>query len=227
MGLCAKAGYQRSAILALFTLACAACGSSSPTGPSSLSASGVGTGTTVGSGSAGAHSTGGAHLAAADTIRIVQGQLTLESNRTGTITLRGNHGFAFEGHTRTGLDPSNRCGPFTPCAPGQTIAFMAAWLGLDLPGSARLQGTEYVNVGGSISPSSLGIRLSGTFVAPAQGETASVTVPVTLEGTFATDEGFFDLTGDGEVTFTLKWQTAISRWAITASSFDFGGGRSN
>src|SRR4051794_7480466 len=99
-------GSRRLAIVALFTLGVAACGSNSPTGPSSLSSHDAGLGATAGSGSAAAMSVGGAQLAAADTIKITQGQLTLQSNRPGTISLRGSHGFTFEGRTLSGVDPS-------------------------------------------------------------------------------------------------------------------------
>ena len=223
MGFWGKHGSRRLAILTFSTLGVAACGSNSPTGPSSLSSRDAAIAMDAGSGSA-ASMAGGAELAAGDTIRITQGQLTLQSNHSGTITLRGSHGFTFEGHTLSGVDPSLNCNTFDPCSPGETVGFTATWVGLDLPGTARLQGHDYTDVGGLNSPSSLSLTLSGSFVAPPQANTATITVPFTVSGLFQPGTGPYDLAGNGTVTFTLAWQTALNGWAITSSSFDFGGG---
>jgi hypothetical protein len=212
------------AMLAMLGAGVVACSSSVPTGPSALSS--VDQSDRVGASisAASAAAAGGAQLAAADTIKITQGLLTLESNHPGTITLRGSHGFTFEGRTLSGVDPSNACGTFGPCFPGDTVNFTATWSGLDLPGTARLGGTEFTDVGGLNSPSSLTINLTGSFVAPPQAETATIIVPFSVGGLFVSGNGNFDLTGSGNVTFTLTWQTNINGWAITSSSFDFGGG---
>ena len=137
---------------------------------------------------------------------------------------RGSHGFRFGGRKQSGNEPSNYCGPVNPCQPGATIAFTATWLGSDLPGTVRLQGDEFA-VG--LEPASMSIELTGSFVAPAHlADTASVTVPFAASGGLAREYPFppFQLTGGGDVTFTLEWQPAIGGWAIRFSSFDFGGG---
>ena len=53
---------------------------------------------------------------------------------------------------------------------------------------------------------------------------ATIIVPFTVSGLFQPGMGPLELAGSGTVTFTLVWQTALNGWAITSSSFDFGGG---
>jgi hypothetical protein len=161
-----------------------------------------------------------------DSIKISQGSLTLASGHPGTLTLRGSHGFTFEGRTLSGVDPSLNCSGVNPCFPGQTVAFTGTWVGNDLPGTARLQGDTYTDVGGLNSPSSLRIDLTGSFVAPAQATTTTIEVPFSVGGLFVVSGvASADLEGRGTVTFTLAWNTALSGWMITSSSFDFGGGK--
>lgn len=216
---------------AILSTGLAACSRAAPTAPSSRSASDAAPHAAAASVSAASVTPGAAQLNAANTIKINQGTLGLASGTgsVGTVTLQGSHGFRFDGRVYgSGLTPSNYCGADSPCQPGATVEFTATWVGSDIPGTARLQGDEF-SVGllserGAISPS-----LTGSFVAPAHvGDTASVTVPFALSGGLlpATPASIpFQLTGGGDVTFTLEWQASIGGWAITFSSFDFGGGR--
>ena len=215
---------------ALVSMALTACSSATPTAPSSRSASDAAPNAVTASVSSASVTTGAAQLNAANTIKINQGTLALPSGAglAGTVTLQGSHGFRFDGRVYTaGLTPSNYCGADNPCAPGATVEFTATWVGSDIPGTARLQGDEFsvgdLNERGAISP-----VLTGSFVAPAHvGDTASVTVPFALSGLLlpGTPASIpFQLTGGGDVTFTLEWQAYIGGWAITFSSFDFGGG---
>ena len=209
----------------LVSMALTACSSATPTAPSSRSASDAAPNAVTASVSSASATTGAAQLNAANTIKINQGTLTLQSGSgAGTVTLQGSHGFRFDGRVySSGLTPSHYCGGGNPCAPGATVAFTVTWLGSDIPGTVRLQGDEFSvgNLAG-INP-----VLTGSFVAPAHvGDTASVTVPFALSGLLlpASQRPAFQLTGGGDVTFTLEWQAYLGGWAITFSSFDFGNG---
>ena len=190
--------------LAMAGLALSAC-SSPPTAPSARSDDAAPPATASAS-------------ATANTIRITDGTLALPSGLPGAITLKGSKGFGFDGRTLSGQEPSQFCGGLNPCAPGATVAFTGLWLGTDLPGTVRVQGNEF-EVGTLESPG-MYIELTGSFVAPAHvTDTVSVTVPFTATGLLA---GAYQLTGRGNVTFTLAWQPFIDGWGITQSSFDFG-----
>jgi len=212
--------------LAMGSMGLAACSSPTPTAPSPPSPTYAAPQAGTASASSASATTTAAELSAATTIKITQGTLALQSLRPGTVVLRGSHGFRFDGGIRSGDEPSNACGPFNPCFPGASVTFRAAWLGTDIPGTVRLQGDEFRV--GSGDASSLYIELTGSFVAPAHlTDTASVTVPFTATGALSRGYPFppFQLTGDGVVTFTLQWQTAVDGWAITFTSFDFGRGQ--
>ena len=210
--------------LAIVSTGLAACRSASPTAPSSLSASDAAPHVATASVSSASVTTATARLTAADTITITQGTLAIQSLLPGSVTLKGSHGFRFDGRAQSGLEPSAYCGPFNPCQPGATVPFTATWVGSDLPGSVRLQGDEF-EVG--LDPPTMYIELTGSFVAPAHlTDTASVTVPFAASGGLSRGYPFpvLQLVGSGAVTFTLGWDPTINGWAIRFSSFDFGGG---
>jgi len=213
---------------ALVSMALTACSSATPTAPSSQSASDAAPNAVTASVSSASVTTGAAQLNAADTIKINQGTLALGTSGAGPVTLQGSHGFRFDGRVYSaGLTPSHYCGAFNACAPGATVEFTATWVGGDIPGTVRLQGDEF-SVGNLDQPGGISPVLTGSFVAPAHvGDTASVTVPFAVSGLLSPAEQrpSFQLTGGGDVTFTLEWQAYLGGWAITFSSFDFGGGR--
>ena len=216
--------------LVLASMGLVACSSATPTAPSSLSASDAAPPAVTASASSASVTTGGAQptAAAAKTIKITQGTLALQSLIGGTVVLKGSHGFSFDGRVISGLDPSTFCSVFDPCQPGATVPFMATWVGTDIPGTVRLQGDEFAV--GSADSASMYIELTGSFVAPAHlTDAASVTVPFAASGLLSRNYPFpaLPLTGSGEVTFRLEWQTAIGGWGIRFSSFDFGRGRSD
>jgi hypothetical protein len=211
--------------LAIASVGLSAC-SSGPTAPSSLSGGDAARGAVAASAPAASAGSGEAQINGADTIKITRGTLAVEARRTGTVTLRGSHGFRFEGRTLTGgVDPSSACGAFGPCQPGETVAFRAVWLGTDIPGTARVQGDDFTIQGND--GTSMFIELTGSFVAPAHlTDSASVTVPFTAVGRLFRGGTYppFELTGGGQVTLTLEWDPFLGGWAITHSSFDFGNG---
>ena len=217
--------YRPLVALALASMGVVGCGSGSPTAPSSLSAGGATVPAVPPSEASASLSTSGVQASGADTIKITRGTLALESGRPGTVTLEGSHGFRFEGRIQSGNEPSNYCGPVNPCQPGATVQFAATWLGTDIPGSARVQGDEFVIQG--LDGTSMYIDMTGSFIAPARlTDSASVTVPFAATGVL--NRGYplppLQLTGRGDVTFTLEWQPLIGGWGITFSSFDFDGG---
>ena len=198
-----------------------------PTAPSSPSANQAEPAAIAASASVPPTATASAQADAATTIKLSQGALTLQTLQSGTVTLKGSHGFGFDGHIISGLEPSV-CSPFDPCQPGSSLTFRANWLGTDIPGTVRLQGDEFPV--GSLITGSLYIELSGSLVAPAHlTPTTSVTVPFTANGLLSRGDPYppVPMTGGGHVTFTLEWQSLIGGWAIRFSSFDFGGGPAN
>jgi hypothetical protein len=199
--------------LAIVGLVLTAC-SSPPTAPSSRSA-----------GDAAPPATASAS-AASLTIKITDGTLATASGMPGSVMLKGSHGFSFDGRAySSGLQPSVSCGSGNPCRPGATVPVTAAWLGTDIPGTARVQGDEFTIQGQD--GTSMFIELRGSFVAPAHvTDSTSVTVPFTATGLLARGNPLppLQLTGDGNVTFTLTWQPFTGGWGITYSSFDFGNG---
>jgi hypothetical protein len=217
---------SRSVIaLAMASMGLVACSSGSPTAPSASSANGPAVHAEIPSASPASLSTGNVQATGADTIKITQGTLALESGLPGTVTLKGSRGFRFDGRIQSGNEPSNYCGPFGPCQPGATVQFAATWVGSDIPGTARVQGDEFDIQG--LDGTSMYIDMNGSFVAPAHlADTASVTVPFAATGLLL--RGYplpsLQLTGRGHVTFRLEWQPFIGGWAIRYSSFDFGGG---
>jgi hypothetical protein len=171
-------------------------------------------------------STSAASATAADTIKINQGTLAFQSRVPGPVSLRGSHGFRFDGSIISGLEPSVICSAFDSCQPGTTVPIALNWTGTDIPGRARLQGQDFQV--GSADSASLSIDLVSSFVAPAHvTETVSVTVPFTSSGLLGRVDGSptLSLSGGGNVTFTLTWQqTPIEGWGMSYTSFDFGNG---
>ena len=198
--------------LALAGVTLTAC-SSPPTAPSAAFPS---------TAPAGANS---AQAAAATTIKINQGTLAFQSRVPGRVSLRGSHGFRFDGFISSGLEPSTICSAFEPCQPGTAVPIALNWTGTDIPGTVRLQGEEFAV--GNLITGSVNIDLVASFVAPAHlTDTVSVTVPFTSTGLVSRGDGSpsVPFTGRGDVTFTLTWQSPNPGWGITYTSFDFGNG---
>jgi hypothetical protein len=213
-------GVRLCIALAAAGVALSACGSShsTPTAPTAASSADPAPLSEGASPSASAS-------AASSTIKINGGTLALATLRTGTVALKGSHGFRFDGYVQSGAEPAASCGIGNPCLPGATVPFTATWLGTDIPGTARFQGQDY-NVLGHDS-TGMYISLTGSFVAPAHtADTASVTAPFTATGLFFRGSPLpgLELTGSGRVTFTLVWRPYFDRWEITFTSFDFGNG---
>ena len=204
--------------LAVASVALTAC-SSPPTAPSARSSP------AAAAASAAADPANAVQASAADTIKITQGTLVVVPRVSGNVSLRGSHGFRFDGHVISGLEPTENCSVFNPCQPGATVPFRIEWDGTDIPGTVRLEGEEFP--AGSLITASLSIELAGSFVAPAHvAETGTATVPFTATGLLSRGDGSpsLRLTGRGHVTFTLTWQPLMDGWGVSNVSFDFGHG---
>ena len=81
-------------------------------------------------------------------IKIVQGSIDLRPG-IRTVSLRGTRGFTLEARALTGREPNNAC-EFVACAPGSTVQLVAGWAGIDLPGTATLQGRTFTDVLGHV-----------------------------------------------------------------------------
>ena len=198
--------------LATASLLVAAC-SSAPTAPSARAASDA------------APPVAASASAGADTIKINQGTLAFQTLVSGRASLRGSHGFRFDGSVTSTLGPSVACSIFDPCQPGTTAPVALNWNGTDISGTVRLQGEEFPV--GSLIADALSIDLTASFVSPPHlTDTASVTVPFTFAGLLLRIDGSptLHLTGRGDVTFTLTWQSPTPGWGVTYTSFDFGSG---
>lgn len=210
--------------VALSCLMLAGCGSTNPAAPTALDSpelEGL-------AAPAQPLSTASVGLRAADTIQINGGTVTVAFRQPGTAELRGSRGFRFDGVTHsTGVDPNAACQTDTPCTPGQSVTLTATWSGIDLPGTARMQGNDYADVGGLNSESALRIDITGSFVAPPQATSATVVVPVAISGLFQSADGFFEIEGDGRAVLTLEWvavQGLTPTWVLRRTRFEFGGG---
>jgi hypothetical protein len=211
------------ALHALTMMACVvavACGEKSPTAPSPASL-----------GDFGDQHRG--KPAPKGSITIVQGSIVLDFGFPGepgpifrerSLSLRGTRGFTLEATPRsTGGDPADLCRTSPECVPGASIPLDSVWGGLDLPGTAKLQGQTFADVGGFDSPTAAIIYLSGTAVAPPQADAATITAPFALEGTFSWPGGLEELAGHGTATLFLRWSQPLESWYVTGARFDFRG----
>ena len=158
-------------------------------------------------------------LAAAEPITIIvtSGFVDYDTTflgRSDLLTLSGTDGFTVTANPVSGVTS-----PSGPLIPGDRTAFVARWVGLDLPGMATFRGQTFEDLGGLMSPNSVGVSFSSTsFILPQPGETGSATVraPFTLEGTFFSrseaspvDARFI---GSGIGTLPLTFNPALGWW---------------
>jgi hypothetical protein len=166
--------------------------------------------------------------ATAQVISIRHGTLVFELDKGGALDISGNRRFKLEATASTSgrFDAINQCRD-PECAPGTIVEIGAVWVGLDLPGTARLQGQTYGDVGGFDSPNSAGIEISGKVTMPAMSDgPVSVTVPFDLTGVFLYGDGGQGsqdafLSGGGDVTLFLEPYPGENSWQIRSAAFEF------
>jgi hypothetical protein len=122
--------------------------------------------------------------ASAGTIKLRGGSIDYQALATafGPVHFEGNRGFTFDGSTQGGL--LQVCFLLI-CIPGETGDIHAAAFGIDVLGTATLQGVTY-DVPAVSGPESMAFEITGEFIVPPVGPSATVTlvVPVNFSGTF-------------------------------------------
>jgi hypothetical protein len=123
--------------------------------------------------------------ASAATIKLRGGSIDYQDVglRNGPVHFEGNRGFTFDGRTIGG--DLEVCGFLGVCTPGETVDIRAAAVGIDLIGTATLQGVTY-DVPAPNGPESMAYFITGELIVPPIGPSATVTLVVTVNfsGTF-------------------------------------------
>jgi hypothetical protein len=169
--------------------------------------------------------------AAAEDIQVVAGNLTVVSRpgptQPGPLVLAGERGFTARLQPRAGTFLPDTCNsdPLN-CLPGRTLLLDASWAGLDLPGTATLDGVTYTPLGTSSGPNQMSVRFMGSMMLPPLADSATVSAAFTFSGRFAhqppdplaTDT----LTGSGVATVTLgRLAFFPDSWFITSVLYQF------
>jgi PEP-CTERM motif len=127
-----------------------------------------------------------------------------------SVELVGDRGFTFNGRVldaQTIVEPASQCfGLPGECTAGSTISLHATAVGLDVPGTATLDGISYSDVGGLNSPTSLQFDFTGQVLGPPFGPSgfAVVTVPVDFSGIFFNRPAQEQLVASAHATLTLQ-----------------------
>lgn len=162
--------------------------------------------------------------AAVQTIKIVQGSIDAGPwHDRQSVTLRGTQGFTLEAILGDSEYPGQICRFEPVCVPGATVPLTGQWGGFDLSGSATWRGESFSGVGTEWGAF---MTVTGTFVAPPQGETATVTAPFTVTGTIGTPDGVnLQFEGHGTATLELQWDDSLDSWGVVGSRLEFRGAR--
>lgn len=161
-------------------------------------------------------------IASADVIHITSGTVTAVDLDSADFDIASaQHGFTLVGRGDIGRNDPFIC---FPCEPGSLQSLVSEWTGLDLLGTATVDGESYVlglgNAGGSTS-------FTGTWTAPDYdgSPTASVTAPFQFTGTFSFPIGdprpMLSLAGSGLATVDVAWDPSFDAWETQRARFDF------
>lgn len=162
--------------------------------------------------------------ARAETIQITSGALVWTQGPPADIVVLAGDGFAFGGNAFDGVfQPGTDC--FVGCAPGASVDLTARWVGLDLPGTAILNGVVYTGVGGLTSNSSLDAMWTGTLAIPADFAGGALAAPFGFAGTFRVFDPtstVTDLTGTGIASLNFAPSPGIpGTFGVTAATYVF------
>jgi hypothetical protein len=167
--------------------------------------------------------------AAAQVVVIKKGAIIVPTRFPGleaaTIELSGTRGFSFVGGaTGWGFSAMTECEE--GCLPGSMLSLDAFFGGSDLGGTARLQGTTYVDIGSFSSTENLVLLTTGRVTLPAiSDEPVSVTAPFDFAGQFSyvknEEPGSVLLTGGGIATLFLQLTPDGMSWIVAAAEFEF------
>jgi hypothetical protein len=160
-------------------------------------------------------------------IAIVQGSIVVDyrpvyfDEPEGHASLRGTHGFKLDATPGGGARfPGSDC-RFGECPPGSTIPLGGWWGGIDLHGTATLQGQTYELTGWSPPFTNASLELFATVVAPPQAATATLSTPFSLEGILLLVGATHQFEGRGIATVSLAWNHGS--WAVSGVRYDFRG----
>lgn len=167
--------------------------------------------------------------ARAEPIQIAAGSLigTMVTGGGARVTLIGE-GFTFEGRTGNGVFGPGDC-VVPECVGGTTVDLHAFWTGLDLLGTATVDGITYLSVGSAASPSSASAEWTGRLLIPADFEGGVLTAPFLFSGfviyasTLLDATNRVDLVGQGQATLTFTpFSDYPGAFRLTAYRYDFG-----
>lgn len=163
--------------------------------------------------------------ARAETIQITSGALVWTQGPPADSVVLAGEGFSFTGVALNGIfAPDTQC--FAGCAPGSTVDLTARWVGLDLPGTAVLNGVTFTDVGGANATSSLDAIWTGALVLPASFTGGVLTAPFTFTGTFRVVDpatpSVTDLFGGGTASLTFApLPAAPGGFSVRAATYAF------
>jgi hypothetical protein len=167
-------------------------------------------------------------------IRITHGTIVSGPQRA-SASMRGTHGFRLDAVLQEGVSPGGNCPYHVTCVPGHPnpISLDGVWAGISVNGTARLQGRTYT-FGSAEDRCGIVLRLFGSFLAPPQAGTATLTTHFSLDSGepqlraqfgFCGEVGTRTLEGSGIATVSLTWNTPTGSWSVAGVEFDFGRGR--
>jgi hypothetical protein len=168
-------------------------------------------------------------IAAAEVVAIKHGTFVYDNN-TNTLDISGTQGFRLtagiigpDGH----FNAFEFCRFSEECTPGAVIPIAAGWGGSAVPGTARVRGATYTDLGSASSPNGVLVEFDGSITMPEiTGGAAAVTVPFEFGGRFSfVDEQSSSghagiLTGGGFATFFMVPGVGGS-WVIERVEFTF------
>jgi hypothetical protein len=164
-----------------------------------------------------------ARSASADTVAITAGSLQMDP-LAGPLVLEGDRGFTFSSNVDVigGIFmPWVQCTGLT-CLPGGTVDLSGFWSGMDVTGTATLDGVSYPNVGAGSSLSSMVVHFSGAAILPVLATSAVLTAPFAFDGTFSHPGGIESLVGGGLATLFLSPDGGFpDRWHLDSARYDF------
>ena len=169
---------------------------------------------------------GTAISAAAQVVVVRQGAITLPSMfPPASIELSGTRGFSFSGGASGGgFSAMTACEE--GCLPGSVVSLEAEFAGSNLGGTARLQGTTYVDIGSLSSLENLVLLTAGEATLPPISDgPVSVTAPFEFAGQFSyvkdEEPGSVLLAGGGVATLFLQPSPDGLSWIVAAAEFAF------
>ncbi len=146
------------------------------------------------------------------------------------ITLMSD-GFRFDGHAHPSIGifmPWMQCQSPHDCLPGAILDLEAHFSGMDLPGTATLDGQTFTNVGSLTSSSGMWATWSGGMPIPHGFEGGTLMAPFAFVGFFQFNGpngtgGRLDLLGHGTATATFIRTQTVFPDALTVQSirYDF------